>query len=224
MITLRERIEVCSGSIAQKSSLWQIPCPACLCLKDIDSPQMRLIFVAGDPQARQERGDFVVDVHCDSLRAWILPEECDVVQVCVVEGGAHLAQRFFKVAEVKQHSARVKGSSLHVRVDFVVVAVQILALPVIIAQKMRRREIGAHTNLKHTGIIAESLRGVNRILRPQNPQHDCGGSGRDERESAAELEPFREAHRIAFFLDDAHRHHVRARPERREIPAEARAD
>lgn len=74
-----------------------------------------------------------------------------LVQVAVIQAAADFPQVPLQNGEVKEHSAPIQLRSPHVSKNLVIVAVEILALAVIILQKMGRRKAGLYSHLKHGG-------------------------------------------------------------------------
>lgn len=100
------------------------------------------------------RLDILANVKRYALGAGILVKERIVVKVCVVEAVQNFFERGLELGKVKQHSAFVQFRPADMDKDLVVVAVQGLALSVIVAQKMRRRKIILNSYFKHSAILA----------------------------------------------------------------------
>ena len=118
-----------------------------------------VFVVRTTPFRFQFGGKFFVYEKRDSLRAGILIEKFDVVQIRVVKRIANFFQRGFEFGKIQQHPAFVQFFAPDMRENFVIVAVQIFALAIVIAQKMRRRKISLNTNLIH-----KKYRSINQNL------------------------------------------------------------
>lgn len=72
----------------------------------------------------------------------------------MIEGGANPAQGVLEDAEVEEHPPRVKFPSPRMGKDPVVMAVQALALSMVVREEMGGGEIGLDAYLVHAPIIA----------------------------------------------------------------------
>lgn len=106
------------------------------------------------------RLDVLANVKRDALGAWVLVKERVVVKIGVVKAVQNFFERGLELGKVKQHSALVQSRPANVDKNLIVVAVQGLALSVIVAQKMRRRKIILNSYFEHNVIIARSARAL----------------------------------------------------------------
>ena len=104
------------------------------------------------------RRDPLEDKSSDALRARIAGEIRNVVEVAVVEYGKHLAQRGLQKTEIQEHSALAELVAGGPDMDLVVVAMQALALAVIMEKPMGRREGGLDPHFVHRRTIARGCR------------------------------------------------------------------
>jgi hypothetical protein len=79
----------------------------------------------------------------------------------MIQGRADIAEYLFDDPKIDKHAPLVKLFAPNPKTNTVVVAVEILALAVIVSQKMRRREIGFHPDAVHALRIPRAAPGVN---------------------------------------------------------------
>jgi hypothetical protein len=104
----------------------------------------------------------VVNIFGYPLRAGILAENRKVIQTGMIQGRADIAEYPLDDSEIDKHAPIVKLFAPDPKTDAVVVAVEILALAVIVAQKMGRREIGFHPDAVHVPSIPFAAQGIKR--------------------------------------------------------------
>ena len=93
--------------------------------------------------------DRLVDVLGYALGARVVVELKDVVQERMVEAFEHRAEGAFEFAEVEEHAALPERLALGPDADFIVVAVEALALASIPRQEMGGRKIGLDASVIH---------------------------------------------------------------------------
>src|SRR5271157_2121395 len=122
---------------------------------------------------------FVEKILCDVLRRWI---ECVkrrlVVQKLVVHSEDDFLQDLFHVSKVVQQPDRIQGCPFQQDLHFVIVAVRVLALPLIAAQSVARRKSFLNADLEHVRPFGLSSSGASGRL-PHEPFYfrDVPGGG-----------------------------------------------